>query len=274
MYNPLTSGNDHEYIKVHNTSSSAITLSNEIGAYRINGEVSYTFPDATTLSAGEELWVLSFNPTNTPKLNAFCTEYDLTQGDETFVGGYANSLSDRTGRVGLEYPMDSDNPDLPDEISWVVIDEAFYFDQAPWPIGTDGTGVALIRIDLTSWGIPLANDQDGDAMDDAWENTYFGNTGQPAAADYDGDGQTNLEEFIAGCDPTDASSLFKIMNMNNSTISWSTHAERVYEVWWTDNLESAFILIADDLSSGSYTDNRLLSTPTHFYKIVVKRASE
>ena len=28
MYNPLTSGNDHEYIKVRNTSSSPITLSN------------------------------------------------------------------------------------------------------------------------------------------------------------------------------------------------------------------------------------------------------
>ena len=77
--------------------------------------------------------MLSFNPTNTVKLNAFCSEYSLTAANETFVGGYANSLSDRTGRVGLEYPMDSDNPDLPDEISWVVIDEAFYFDQSLGP---------------------------------------------------------------------------------------------------------------------------------------------
>ena len=274
MYNPLTSGNDHEYIKVRNTSSSSITLSNATGAFRIDGEVSYTFPDSTTLAAGEELWVLSFNPTNTTKLNAFCSEYSLTAANETFVGGYANSLSDRTGRVGLEYPMDSDNPDLPDEISWVVIDEAFYFDQSPWPTGTDGTGVALIRIGLTSWGIPSANDQDGDAMEDSWENAYFGNTDQSATTDYDGDGQTNLEEFIAGSDPTDPLSLFKIMGIDQSTISWSTHAERVYEVWWTDNLENEFILIADDISGGSYTDNRTLSTPTHFYKIVVKRTSE
>ena len=79
------------------------------------------------------------------------------------------------------------------------------------------------------------------------------------------------EEFIAGSDPTDPLSLFKIMSMINSTISWSAHAERVYEVWWTDDLENEFILIADDISGGSYTDNRTLSTPTHFYKIVVKR---
>ena len=172
--------------------------------------------------------------------------------------------------------MDSDNPDLPDEISWVVIDEAFYFDQSPWPTGTDGTGVALIRIGLTSWGIPLANDQDGDAMEDSWENTYFGTINQAADADYDADGQTNLEEFIAGSDPTDPLSLFKIMSMNDSTISWSAHAERVYEVWWTDDLENEFILIADDISGGSYTDSRTTAQyyPTHFYKIVVKRTSE
>ena len=55
MYNPLSSGNDHEYIKIQNVSSSPLTFENQIGPFRIDGEVSFTFPAATTLAAGEEV---------------------------------------------------------------------------------------------------------------------------------------------------------------------------------------------------------------------------
>lgn len=48
-------------------------------------------------------------------------------------------------------------------------------------------------------------DFDSDGMPDAWEIEYFGGTDvADAQGDWDGDGLTNLAEFNAGLDPTDA----------------------------------------------------------------------
>lgn len=47
-------------------------------------------------------------------------------------------------------------------------------------------------------------DSDGDGLPDWWEMQYFGGLQYGANDDPDGDGYTNLEEFNAGTDPTDA----------------------------------------------------------------------
>lgn len=49
-------------------------------------------------------------------------------------------------------------------------------------------------------------DSDYDGMDDSWEKHYFGDTSQPWDGDFDGDGYTNLDEFLMGSDPRDANS--------------------------------------------------------------------
>ena len=49
-------------------------------------------------------------------------------------------------------------------------------------------------------------DSDGDAMADDWERQHFGSTDARAEDDPDHDGFTNLQEFLAGSDPRDASS--------------------------------------------------------------------
>jgi hypothetical protein len=53
---------------------------------------------------------------------------------------------------------------------------------------------------------PPATDSDGSSLPDLWQQTYFGHLGVDPSADSDGDGSTNLQEFLAGTDPTDASS--------------------------------------------------------------------
>ena len=46
------------------------------------------------------------------------------------------------------------------------------------------------------------SDWDGDGMSGAWERQYFGNLDQNASGDYDGDGFSNLDEFLHNTDPT------------------------------------------------------------------------
>jgi hypothetical protein len=267
MYNPAQPGNDYEYIQIENVGSIEHTFENETGCYRIDGGVEFTFPAGITLPAGEKLWVLSFNPTNTLKLAMFCSAYGLTAANETFVGGYTGSLSDRGERVAIERPQDSDDPSKPLDISWVVVDEVFYFDQSPWSSNADGSGYPLIRTGLASWIAPSATDTDGDSMDDSWEMDHFQSLEQ-VDADWDSDGQSNQEEFVADSNPTNASSLFVIEDFIGNTLQWRAVEGRSYSVYWSNSLDAPFTLIAIGLKSGSFTDSD--HGASGFYRIKVE----
>ena len=60
-----------------------------------------------------------------------------------------------------------------------------------------------------------------------WQVTYFGSIDNPAGApdtDADGDGQSNLQEFLAGTDPTNGASCFQITSItaqsNGVSVAW------------------------------------------------------
>ncbi len=50
-------------------------------------------------------------------------------------------------------------------------------------------------------------DDDADGMPDWWEIKYFGSLAQTPNGDFDGDGVSNLNEYLEGTDPTDHNSL-------------------------------------------------------------------
>lgn len=56
---------------------------------------------------------------------------------------------------------------------------------------------------VTSAPAPLMIDSLGGGMPDAWQAAYFGSIGQNSAGDFDGDGVSNLDEFLEGTDPID-----------------------------------------------------------------------
>ncbi len=67
-------------------------------------------------------------------------------------------------------------------------------------------------------------DSDSDGMDDAWELAHFGGSlGEAAAGDYDGDGTSNLAEYLLGLEPDDGSSRFA-SHWEGSTLTWSAAA--------------------------------------------------
>ena len=120
-------------------------------------------------------------------------------------------------------------------------------------------------------------DCDGDLMPDGWEKRYFGSAanGDPAA-DSDGDGQNNLEEYIAGMDPTNAASAFMVRTFDTPSggefiLSWDAVTGRVYSIYWQTNLTDAFQTLETGIRypQNSYTDRVHNAEDQGFYWIDV-----
>jgi uncharacterized repeat protein (TIGR02543 family) len=60
---------------------------------------------------------------------------------------------------------------------------------------------------VTSASAALMLDSDGDGLPDSWELANFGNLDQRGGGDFDGDGISNLDEFLDGTDPKNKNSL-------------------------------------------------------------------
>jgi Tol biopolymer transport system component len=97
-------------------------------------------------------------------------------------------------------------------------------------------------------------DSDGDGIPDWWMIQYFGHpTGEAsdlslASDDADGSGMSNLQDYIAGTDPTNANSVFRLSAAAtaNSTISltWPAVAGRSYQIQYKTNLDDPVWLTA------------------------------
>ncbi|HMJ92027.1 MAG TPA: thrombospondin type 3 repeat-containing protein, partial [Candidatus Acidoferrum sp.] len=70
---------------------------------------------------------------------------------------------------------------------------------------TPGT-LAVEVISLTLDGVPMPSpgDADGNLLADSWEGLFFGDLGNDAFADSDGDSYSNLQEMFAGTAPDDS----------------------------------------------------------------------
>ncbi len=102
--------------------------------------------------------------------------------------------------------------------------------------------VNLSRLDFQI----LPDDLDGDGMPDVWEADNFGTLLRDGTGDFDGDGFSDLNEYLAGTSPTNALSLLRINNFSqtapdNITISWQSVSNRFYDVLMaTGSVNSAY----------------------------------
>jgi hypothetical protein len=85
-------------------------------------------------------------------------------------------------------------------------------------------------------------DSVGDGIPNWWRDQYFGassstNATSCATCDDDGDGMSNLQEYLAGTDPTDPNSAFRITAIsitgNDIAVTWTTQPNK------TNQLESS-----------------------------------
>ncbi len=92
---------------------------------------------------------------------------------------------------------------------------------------------------------PAVLDYNFDGLDDVFQRTYFPvftATNAAPTADPDGDGMKNLAEYIAGTNPTNAASVFKLLSPTNShsgtAVRWLSVAGKNYQVFSRTNLLS------------------------------------
>ncbi len=162
------------------------------------------------------------------------------------------------------------------------------------PVVSDG-GATIAFLDLGSglvagdlnrepdaFGVAVTVDSDGDGIPDWWMMQYFGHlTGQAndnslAAEDTDADGASNLQEYLAGTDPTDSNSVFRLTAAAtaNSTVSltWSAVPGKNYQIQYKTNLDDAVWLTAPGSVSVVGSQGYYLAPaaqPCSFYRTMI-----
>jgi hypothetical protein len=122
----------------------------------------------------------------------------------------------------------------------------------------------------------------GSVISYAWLQQYGLSTdGSADFSDPDHDGANNWQEWLAGTDPTNASSVFKItsaIRTNNPpgiVVTWASQDNRTYSLQRGANLAlTAFSIIQDNIvgqaGTTSYMDTNAVGPGPFFYRIGVK----
>ncbi len=258
MYHPPDNGpfgtNDNtldEFLELKNITGAPVSLFTSTNTWRLRDAVDYDFPPGVSLASGENLLLVTFDPINSPGQAAtFRTKYGVGTNVQMY-GPYVGKLANNDDKVELYMP---DTPNL-GSVPYVQVDRVHYRDLPPWSPAADGSGFSLNRRSLTGFGNDPTNwvaaapnfggiaDTDTDGMPDFWENQYGLNRNNPAdaALDNDGDGTTNLEEYLAGTHPLVAASVLRIISIeslgnNNVRLTFLAISNRTYTIEYKDGL--------------------------------------
>lgn len=124
-------------------------------------------------------------------------------------------------------------------------------------------------------------DANANGMPDGWEMEYFGSLGKSANGDEDGDGHSNLAEYLAATDPVNATSRLVISSVTQTapgsgqfTVRWTSAVGRTYTVLRATQLTSGPWTPVSSPSAGtggelSFTDTPPGAETRVFYKVQV-----
>jgi hypothetical protein len=134
--------------------------------------------------------------------------------------------------------------------------------------------VAYVQTDSIQPGAPAP-----DGLPVAWVLTNFGSTNVEASADPDGDGRSNVQEYLAGTNPNDANSNLRITAESflsggtSAVLTWNSTASRYYYVQktpglnppiWTDSSLGLIAPSAGSSTTAGFTDT---DAPLRFYRV-------
>jgi len=141
--------------------------------------------------------------------------------------------------------------------------------------------VAFISGGLTKTSAPVnvtvtARDSDGDGMPDYWETSFGFSTNNAADAtqDADGDGMINRDEFRAGTNPRDASSVLRLSILvgNPVHVGFTAQSNIAYAIQGAATLPSSWTPITNITAAPQARSIDLLISPTgtqRFIRVIV-----
>ena len=256
MYHPAGDDDRLEYVLITNAGNESVCFGSGNMGWRVTGEVELCLPADRTLEPGDSVCLVSFDPEADPATaQRFRRVYGF--GEDLFLSGpWKGHLSNHRGRVALERPQEPDWPKT--NISWVVVDELFYSDRAPWPDGADGTGFPLVRVSRTNWACAASGGPDEDP---------------------DHDGQSNIEEYLAGTNPSDSASLLRLhtqFDPQGTLLSWEARPGRTYDLLWAPDPTRGFryLFAGQSCSANTWLDPNQAGRPAGFYKLRARLPSK
>lgn len=130
--------------------------------------------------------------------------------------------------------------------------------------------------------IVVYRDADSDGIPDYWTEQFFGHgTGQVsdnsrAGDDADGDGLSNMQEYLAGTSPVDANSALRIVaiegNETNVLICFASVTNKQYRLEWSDGPVGPWTNIVADAIAGTgdkiqVPDASAAAMPQRYYRV-------
>jgi YD repeat-containing protein len=153
---------------------------------------------------------------------------------------------------------------------------------ASYASGTNLTYAYNLAGDLLNFTVATGavfTDTDGDGMDDNWEIQYFGSLARNGLGDFDGDGVSDKSEYLAGTNPTNATSFLRVTQLavsgqTNAVIQWSSVSNKNYRVQFKNALTATnWTDLPGDISATStnstQTDPGITGFPSRFYRVLV-----
>jgi len=152
-----------------------------------------------------------------------------------------------------------------------------YYDRiyARFSDGTNSSPYLSVRTVSLSYD----SDSPSDGLPDAWMSAVFGHSGPQASDksragdDADGDGLGNLQEYIAGMNPSDKGFAQRITLVQPNILQWQAKAYELYEVQTATNLSAPVWVLAGNpviptTSTGSLSNLYDPALPRRYFRVV------